>query len=233
MLTASTSSRRAAPGTLRREPAAARCRGSRARQPPRPQGFRPKDASEAAPPTGRPRRPRPPVAGHPGRSSGRGRMRLGPYQSADVRRWQAGRLPPQKQGSRDQHESMLLSRQPRGCKASVLCISLWMIYPNTLVSRCASVDERGCGKVDNRRNANPYPSRGPSAVHIRSELSTVQPVNFVIPATGVSFDRLLSGVADVQLRSDVLEYLTVYGCLRVLTTATVAGRAGAGAVADA
>src|SRR5580704_787228 len=95
---------------------------------------------------------------------------------------------------RDRHESMLLSRRPRGCKASALCISLWMIYPNTLVSCCAVVDERGCGKVDNRRNASPYPVAAPSAVHMRSELSTVQPVGFVIPATGVSFDRLLSQV---------------------------------------
>ena len=55
-----------------------------------------------------------------------------------------------REGSRDQRESMLLSRQPRGCKASVLCISLWMIYANMLVSRCVAVDERDCGKVDNR-----------------------------------------------------------------------------------
>ena len=89
---------------------------------------------------------------------------------------------------------MLLSRQPRGCKASVLCTSLWMVYPNMLVSCYGAVDEQGCGKVDNRRNAGPYLSRGPSAVHMRSELSTVQPVGFVIPATGVSFDRLLSQV---------------------------------------
>ncbi len=87
---------------------------------------------------------------------------------------------------------MLLSRQPRGCKASVLCTSLWTIFPNTLVSRCAAVDDLGCGKVDNRRNASPYPSRGPSAVHMQSELSTVQPVSLVIPATGVAFDRLLT-----------------------------------------
>ena len=38
---------------------------------------------------------------------------------------------------------------PGVSKASVLCISLWMICLNTLVSRCAAVDERGCGKVDN------------------------------------------------------------------------------------
>jgi hypothetical protein len=105
-----------------------------------------------------------------------------------------------REGSRDQHESMLLSRQPRGAKASVLCISLWMISPNTLVSRCAAVDERGCGKVDNRRSASPYPSRGPSAVHMQSELSTVQPVSLVIPATGVSFDRLLMSVSGFAVR---------------------------------
>jgi len=80
---------------------------------------------------------------------------------------------------------------PGGCKGSGLCISLWMLSANWLVSCCAAVDERGCGKVDNRRNANPYPSHGPSAVHMRSELSTVPPVSFVFPATGVSFDRLL------------------------------------------
>jgi hypothetical protein len=44
------------------------------------------------------------------------------------------------EGSRGQPESMLLSRQPRGSKASVLCISLWMIYLNTLVSPCEYVD---------------------------------------------------------------------------------------------
>jgi hypothetical protein len=44
---------------------------------------------------------------------------------------------------------MLLSRQPRGCKASALCISLWRLSPNRLVSFCAAVDQQGCGKVDN------------------------------------------------------------------------------------
>ena len=61
-----------------------------------------------------------------------------------------------REGPRDQHESMLSSRQPRGCKASVLCTSLWIVYPNTLVSRYAAVDERGCGKVDNRRSGSPF-----------------------------------------------------------------------------
>ena len=37
-------------------------------------------------------------------------------------------------GSQGQHESILVSRQPRECKASVLCIILWMIPANRLVS---------------------------------------------------------------------------------------------------
>ena len=45
-----TSSRRAAPGDVTAGTGCGRCRGSRARQPPRPQGMRPKDASEAAAP---------------------------------------------------------------------------------------------------------------------------------------------------------------------------------------
>jgi len=39
---------------------------------------------------------------------------------------------------------------PGGSKASVLCISLWMVYQNMLVNRYAAVYMRGCGKVDNR-----------------------------------------------------------------------------------
>jgi hypothetical protein len=52
-------------------------------------------------------------------------------------------------GPQGQHESALLSRQPRGCKVSLLCISLWMFSANRLVTCYVSVDERGCGKVDN------------------------------------------------------------------------------------
>lgn len=37
-------------------------------------------------------------------------------------------------GPQGQHESALLSRQPRGCKASVLCISLWMLSANRLAT---------------------------------------------------------------------------------------------------
>jgi hypothetical protein len=58
------------------------------------------------------------------------------------------------EGTQGQHESTLLSRQPRGCKASVLCIRLWMISANILVMDCVAVDERGCGKVDNSQGAS-------------------------------------------------------------------------------
>ena len=58
-------------------------------------------------------------------------------------------LPAALDGAQGQHESMLLSRQPRACQASALCISLWMVYVYTLVSYYRAVDERGCGKVDN------------------------------------------------------------------------------------
>jgi hypothetical protein len=53
-------------------------------------------------------------------------------------------------GPPGQHESMLLSRQPRACQASALCISLWMISVNKLVNHYTAVDGHGCGKVDNR-----------------------------------------------------------------------------------
>ena len=39
---------------------------------------------------------------------------------------------------------------PGPAKASALCISLWMVHVNMLVSHYIAVDERGCGKVDNR-----------------------------------------------------------------------------------
>ena len=57
-------------------------------------------------------------------------------------------------GSQGQRESTLQSRQPRGCKASVLCISLWMVSANRLVSCRTAVDERGCGKVDNSQGTS-------------------------------------------------------------------------------
>ena len=59
-------------------------------------------------------------------------------------------MPRTQMGPRGQHESMLLSRQPRACQANALCISLWMVQVNMLVSPYIVVDERGCGKVDNR-----------------------------------------------------------------------------------
>ena len=39
----------------------------------------------------------------------------------------SGTALPRAQRAQGQHESTLLSRQPRACKASVLCISLWMV----------------------------------------------------------------------------------------------------------
>ena len=71
-----------------------------------------------------------------------------------------------------QRESMLLSRQPRACKASVLCISLWRLSPNGLVSICAAVDQQPCGKVDNSSQPA-LPRRKASAIHKQREVSTV------------------------------------------------------------
>jgi hypothetical protein len=39
---------------------------------------------------------------------------------------------------------------PGLAKASALCISLWMILVNMLLSRFSAVDLRGCGNVDNQ-----------------------------------------------------------------------------------
>ena len=39
---------------------------------------------------------------------------------------------------------------PGLAKASVLCISVWMIYVNMLVNQCIAVNLRGCGNVDNQ-----------------------------------------------------------------------------------
>jgi hypothetical protein len=43
---------------------------------------------------------------------------------------------------------------PGVCQANVLCISLWIVSMNMLVSGCTAVDWRGCGKVGNHW-ANP------------------------------------------------------------------------------
>jgi hypothetical protein len=45
-----------------------------------------------------------------------------------------GRQVDRGKGPQGQPESILVSRQPWECKASVLCISLWMIPANRLVS---------------------------------------------------------------------------------------------------
>src|SRR5262249_61980845 len=91
-------------------------------------------------------------------------------------------------GPQGQHESTLLSRQPRGCKASVLCISLWMLSANILVSCSVVVDERGCGKVDNSQDVGLFPRSEAWQIHKRKEVSTVQPVSSVITAADMPSD---------------------------------------------
>jgi hypothetical protein len=49
---------------------------------------------------------------------------------------------------------------PGICQANVLCISLWIVSMNMLVSGCTAVDGRGCGKVGNRRANPPHRERG-------------------------------------------------------------------------
>ena len=43
---------------------------------------------------------------------------------------------------------------PGPAKASALCISLWMVQVNLLVNQGVAVEKRGCGKVDNRWDAD-------------------------------------------------------------------------------
>ena len=61
---------------------------------------------------------------------------------------------------------------PGPAKASALCISLWMIQVKMLVNHYIPVDERGCGKVDNRWDGNLVQKESPSAVHRWSEIPT-------------------------------------------------------------
>jgi hypothetical protein len=50
---------------------------------------------------------------------------------------------------------------PGPAKANVLCITLWMVWVNLLVNHCIAVDRRGCGKVDNRWDADLMQVAGP------------------------------------------------------------------------
>jgi len=61
---------------------------------------------------------------------------------------------------------------PGPAKANVLCISLWMISVNMLVSNWVAAERRGCGKVDNRWDADLMRVVGPPAVHRRCEIPT-------------------------------------------------------------
>jgi len=114
---------------------------------------------------------------------------------------------PRPQRAQGQHESRLLSRQPRACQASVLCISLWIVSVNMLVNHCTAVDVRGCGKVDNRGEASP--GRAPqSAVHRRSEVSTGQLCSLLFLETGVaesSYGRGGSHVSETRRRAESLK----------------------------
>jgi hypothetical protein len=56
-----------------------------------------------------------------------------------------------------------------------------------------------------------YLGRRPSAGHMRSELSTVRSVSFVIPATGVPFDQVDSAIEDRDF-SGVLDLHERLGC---------------------
>ena len=114
---------------------------------------------------------------------------------------------------------------PGLAKASVLCISVWMIYINTLVSRRRAVDWRVCGNVDNRL--------GPTGR--RSGLASLSTDEARVPTALVEIaiqlgpgDLALSGVADAKLRSDAREWMAVYGCGRALVAAVVAATVAVG-----
>ena len=53
-------------------------------------------------------------------------------------------------GSRASMRACSYHASPGACQANALCINLWMVQVNMLVSPYLVVDGRGCGKVDNR-----------------------------------------------------------------------------------
>ena len=69
---------------------------------------------------------------------------------------------------------------PGPAQASALCISLWMVLVNTLVSHYPAVDERDCGNVDNRCNVGLLRVAAPPAVHRRSEMPTASLWNLLL-----------------------------------------------------
>ena len=173
---------------------------------------RPPAAQFAPMPVPVPGRRRPPISPAAGRGVGTGEDGHACFGGRDG------------EGSRGQPESMLLSRQPRACQANVLCISLWMISEDTLVNHRRVVDERGCGKVDNQYDAQPHAGHGPLPLSTGG-VRYPQPVcGACYYSAGMPSTFHFSGVADVQLRPGVREYLTVYGCVRALTVAVVAVR---------
>jgi hypothetical protein len=63
---------------------------------------------------------------------------------------------------------------PGLAQANALCISLWMILVNMLLSRFSTVDLRGCGNVDNREAADLGQVAASGAGHSRSEIPAVR-----------------------------------------------------------
>jgi hypothetical protein len=97
-----------------------------------------------------------------------------------------------------------------------------MIWGNTLVSGCVSVDGRGCGKVDNRgKTSQSYRVEGLRCPHADRVVHSAA-CEFCYSSDGMAADVLLSGAADARVSSDLREYLAVYGSNGALTAAVVA-----------
>jgi len=92
---------------------------------------------------------------------------------------------------------------PGPAKASALCISLWMIQTNLLVNHGVAVEERGCGKVDNRQGADLIQIAGPPAIHRRSEIPTAGLWSLLLQRRH-AVDLLFSGVAYAQVRPELV-----------------------------
>ena len=103
---------------------------------------------------------------------------------------------------------------PGPAKASALCISLWMLSVNTLVNHRIAVDQWGCGKVDNRWDADLTQLVGPLPLSTGG-LRYPQPVcGACYYSADVSSTFRFPGVTDAQHRRNMREDLAAYGCRR-------------------